>query len=162
VNITYKEVQASTASTVIGRPHIASIIVEKGYAPSKKQAFQQYLTDDSPAFVAKEIIPPEEACQTILAAGGLPVLAHPWQSRKKISIQEIEQLLIKMIPLGLKGLEVYYPGLIRTQITQLRDLAKHYKLYITGGSDFHGSNRPDVNIGDAAVPAKLLKQFGVK
>ncbi|MFH1428580.1 MAG: PHP domain-containing protein [Candidatus Margulisiibacteriota bacterium] len=166
-DITYEEVLSNVHGKVAGRPHIAMTMVKKGFAGSIDEAFHKYLHDRGPAYVSKEIILPEEAFSIIKQAGGVSCLAHPWVLKYNISKDELKIIIEEMVSAGLQGIEVYYgKGTAighryshKEQVRFLLKLAKEYKLVVTGGSDFHGDNRPDINLGQANVPAELLKQF---
>ncbi|MFC1478642.1 PHP domain-containing protein [Candidatus Margulisiibacteriota bacterium] len=166
-DITYEEVLANVCGKVAGRPHIAMTMVQKGMVASINEAFRKYLHDGGPAYVPKEIISPEEAFSVIKQAGGVSCLAHPWTLKYNISQDELTKIVEEMVSAGLQGIEVYYGrGTAighryshKEQVRFLLGLAKEYKLIVTGGSDFHGDNRPDIELGQANVPAELLKQF---
>jgi len=144
--ITYDEVVRHAGNDVVGRPHIAAVMLEKGFVRSTQAAFDRYLGRDAAAFVSKRIFAPDRAIGLIATAGGLPVLAHP----RTLDIRTDEafrRLLSPLIGCGLRGIEAYYP------VHEPRDTARYcayaaeFDLLVTGGSDFHGANKPDIALG---------------
>lgn len=122
------------AEGALGRPHIARILIEKGYAPSMQDAFTNYLT---PCNVPKEYLPFEVAVKEIIRIGGVPVLAHP-QSMSR-SREELAQILRAMSQQGLGGIEAFNTMGFDGDEGFLRQLACSLDLAVTGGSDFHGT-----------------------
>lgn len=120
----------------IGRPHIASLLVHKGYAKNIDEAFRRYLRDGGPAYVEGHKLSAAETITTITRAGGLAVLAHP--AKIDLSVKKLKQLIADLTGLGLTGIEVYYPRHSIKDIKKLKKLALDNNLLVTGGSDFHG------------------------
>jgi len=114
---------------VIGRPHIAQALVDAGHVDTVRSAFQQYLAKGRPAYVERYKLSPTQALKTILAAGGVPVLAHPGR---------VLAYIPRLVRAGLAGLEAYYPTHPEPEQLFLANLAKKHNLIVTGGSDFHG------------------------
>jgi len=143
--ITIEEVEREAGGEIIGRPHIAKALVRKGYVKSIQEAFEYYLSDGKPAYIKKEKLTPQEAIQTILTAGGLPVLAHP----KYLALNQdrLGKLIDQLVQWGLKGIEVYYSAHSVGETRRYLALAKKYELLVSGGSDFHGINKPDIRLG---------------
>lgn len=130
---------------VITRAHMASWLVEQGYVRDRNTAFSKYLGDHAPCFVPKEEVSPSEAVGLILDHGGVPVLAHPLLyalSRKQLNL-----LLEELTGTGLKGIETFYSMNHGNDEYFVRSLAHKYGLLLTGGSDFHGKNKPDITLG---------------
>lgn len=121
---------------VIARPHFARVMLESGYVAEIQEAFDRYL--DTPEFqtIDRPKPHPREAIQTIRQAGGIPVLAHPFQL--KLGERDLPSLLRELKEYGLGGLECYYSTHTAQQTEMLLALAEQYGLCITGGSDFHG------------------------
>ncbi len=124
----------------IGRPHIAAVLVRKGYVSSAQQAFDKYLAQGAPAYFDKERLTAKQAIESIHAAGGVAVLAHPFQLRTNNDAQ-LEQIIKNLADLGLDGLEVLHSDHDESWITKISALADRYNLLKTGGSDFHGHNK---------------------
>jgi 3',5'-nucleoside bisphosphate phosphatase len=148
VSITMKEVENEAGGNVVGRPHIAAILVRKGYVSSIKQAFDKYLAPGGLAYFDKERLTPAIAVGKIIEAGGIPVLAHPIQLRY-LNEAELERIVKDLIDLGLAGIEVMHSDHGPELVEKYTRLADRYKLLKTGGSDFHGSNKTRIQLGDA-------------
>jgi 3',5'-nucleoside bisphosphate phosphatase len=147
VSITMDEVEAEAGGNVVGRPHIAAILVRKGYVGSMQQAFDKYLAPGGLAYFDKERLSPKQALQMILDSGGLPVLAHPVQLRTENDAQ-LERIVKDLVDLGLAGVEVIHSDHDAKLVAKYEALADRYKLLKTGGSDFHGNNKP-IELGTA-------------
>lgn len=145
INISLCEVQAGNPDTVITRAHFARILLEKGYVKSMDQAFKKYLSYTGPYCPRKEKITPEHAMKMLGNCGASPVLAHPYQYH--LGDKKTEELVSFLKELGLHGLEVYHSSNNQYESGKLKKLAKKYQLFPTGGSDFHGSNKPDIDLG---------------
>lgn len=130
---------------VITRAHFAAYLLERGAVSSVKEAFDRYLGDGKPCFVPKEGVTCQEAVECILEAGGHPVLAHPPQYR--LGYEALERLVTRLISWGLQGIETVYSTYTLQQERELRSLAAKYGLHMTGGSDFHGAVKPDIDLG---------------
>ena len=149
---------AALAAKPIGRPHIAAILLRKGYVSSIKQAFEKYLAPGGLAYFDKERLSPRRALEMILESGGLPVLAHPVQLRAQNDAQ-LDRAVKDLVDLGLAGIEVLHSDHTPEWVEKCERLAGKYGLLKTGGSDFHGSNKKDISLGLAAgwrVPREYL------
>ena len=162
VAISMDELLNEVGGGQIGRPNIASLMVKKGYVESIKEAFDKYLGKGKPAYLDKYRIDCSKAIEVILGAGGIPVIAHPFLLNPK-NIEDIEELVITLKAMGLKGIEVYYPEHSQDNISKLEDIANRHKLLMTGGSDFHGSLKPEIKMGsgkgDLFVPYILYEKL---
>jgi predicted metal-dependent phosphoesterase TrpH len=158
LDVTYEEVRALAGTDSVGRPHIARLLMDKQYASSAKDAFDRFLAEGRPAYVARELPVPADAIAWIRAAGGVAVLAHPTWA--KVSGEGLSRLLISLKTEGLGGIEVHYSTHTKRQTREYLDLAKRLDLLVTGGSDFHGITKPDIEVGigrgDLKVPQRLL------
>ncbi len=156
-----EEVTALAAGGVVGRPHIARVMVDKGYVASVEEAFEKYLANGRPAYFRKDKLTPEEGISEIFRAGGVPVLAHPIYLY--MNIEQLDHLLGQLVEIGLKGIEAYYTDNTEKQTADLLMLAEKHHLLVTGGSDFHGSFKPDIEIGRGRgglrVAYNLLQQL---
>lgn len=128
-----ERVKEHARGEVVGRPHIADAMIEKGYVSSREEAFEKYLDHGRPAYVSRYKFPPREAIELIKGCGGLAVLAHP-------GLIDDPTLVAEVIAMGVDGLEVYYPQHSDVQTSYYLRLAEENGLLITGGSDFHGPN----------------------
>lgn len=132
----------------IGRPHIAAILLRKGYVSSIKQAFDKYLAPGGLAYFDKERLAPHVALQMIHDSGGVAVLAHPVQLRYTNDAQ-LETVVKDLVDHGLAGLETIHSDHDDQLVEQYTAIAKRYGLVTTGGSDFHGTNKKDIDLGTA-------------
>jgi hypothetical protein len=161
IDITYEEVRALAGTESVGRPHIARVLMEKGVVATAKEAFDLWLADGRPAYVPRELPAPSEAIQWIKAAKGLPVLAHPtWV---KTTEGTLTDLVRRLKAEGLAGVEVHYSTHTPRQTREYLALAKQLDLLVTGGSDFHGITKPDIDVGigkgSLHVPDSLLDKL---
>lgn len=135
INISISTEEININKSSIGRPHIANALVEKGYATTVKNAFNQYLIKGKPAYVDRYKLNYKEALGLIKDSGGISVLAHPGEIYKG---EKIENIIKEFKVYGLKGIEVFHPSHSTTEINDYYNLAKKYSILITGGSDCHG------------------------
>lgn len=152
--LTYDEVVQASGGGQVGRPHMAQVLLEKGYVKSIKEAFDKYLGKGAPAYLDKFRLGAAEAISMISDAGGIPVLAHPFTLYCKSS-EELDALVKNLVHQGLQGLEVYYSEHDKRQMSSYQLLAKRYHLSITGGSDFHGKNMKGIDLGTGRGNLKI-------
>lgn len=146
VRLSYDEVKRVAGEGTVGRPHFAQVLVEKGYVKNEDQAFNKYLKRGASAYVEKKRLDPQEGIHLIKDAGGIAVLAHPFTTDGIVD-REMEQFICRFRQLGIEGIEALYPLHTHQQTLQLQEIAKKYKLLITGGTDFHGKQKPHVRLG---------------
>ena len=148
-------------SKSISRSHVANAMVKKGYFESYKSAFISYLVKDKPAYVKGYKIHYKEAIKAIKDAGGIAILAHPGQIHKGMLV---ESFVRELKYCGLRGIEVYHPSHSCEEINKFYNMAKKYKLLITGGSDYHGKCCYKENyIGSFGIKEdKLIKGINIK
>ena len=162
IDISLDEIADEFGEGQLGRPHIAQIMVKKGFVKSINEAFDKYLGTDRPAYVDKYRFDCARAIEIILAAGGIPVLAHPFFLDIK-NKDRFEDLIVKLKEIGLKGIEVYYSEHSPDLTAFYAEIANRYGLLMTGGSDFHGSVKPDIQMGsgrgDLFVPYRLYENL---
>jgi len=145
-DITLDEVERRFGARQTGRPHIAELLVEKGYVSDFRRAFDLYLGKNKPAYVDKFKISCSEAIRLIIDAGGVPVLAHPGL----IEFQhphDLDTFVNMLVEDGLAGIEVYYPGHDSALRRYLSEIVHRKGLVATGGSDFHGRFNKGVDLG---------------
>jgi len=159
-DIDYSEVARLAGNEVVGRPHFARVMVQKGYASSIQDAFDRFLKKDAAAYVEKARLTPADSIALIHQAGGVAVLAHPYQLNLS-SYKDAEELIGELAQVGLDGLEAVYSRHDAAQRTRYAEIASRHGLLVTGGSDYHGSYKPDIEIvtglGDLEVPYELLE-----
>ncbi len=161
MDITLEDVLTEANGAVVGRPHIASVMLKKNYVRSIEDAFSKYLKRGGRAYVEKDTLPPEHAIGLIRAAGGVAVLAHPTFLYLKPAAEK--KFFQRLVDGGLGGVETYYSRHNEQDTRHYLDMAKHYDLVPTGGSDFHGATKPDVHLGiglgNLKVPYEVLDQL---
>ena len=158
VHITYEEVKHLAGTDSVGRPHIARLLMQKGHVKTAKEAFDRYLAEGAAAYVPRELPSPAEAIAMIRAARGVAVLAHPsWLDRS----EGIYKICAQLKAEGLTGVEVFYSTHRPEQTAHYLETARRLNLLMTGGSDFHGLTKPDIEVGigrgQLKVPTKLLE-----
>jgi predicted metal-dependent phosphoesterase TrpH len=161
IDITMNEALAEAKGGVLGRPHIAAILVGKGVVKTIKQAFDEYLGQGGKAYFDKERLSPRDAIGRIRQADGFPVVAHPIQLRTANDAQ-LQQVIKDLVDLGLAGIEVIHSDHGPAEVEKYTGLADRYNLLKTGGSDFHGTNKKDINLGLAngrRVPKQWMDEL---
>jgi len=160
IDISLDEVVAASGKAQIGRPHIGSLLLQKGIVQSMDEAFDLYLGRGKPAYIEKSVIPSKTALDVIRSAGGVSVLAHPGLIEIKNS-RPFEELIAELVSLGLNGIEVFYPNHTHSQTTYFSHLAERFNLLVTGGTDFHGAISPDIGLGvgrgNFSVPYRIYE-----
>lgn len=144
-DISMEDLQHGNPDTVITRAHFARVLTEKGYVQSMDKAFSKYLQYGGRYCNRKEVVTPEESMELLRLAGAWPCLAHPMQYH--MGYEQIKTLVLELKAMGLKGLEVYHSSQNPLQSSKLNEMAKQLGLLPSGGSDFHGRNKPDIEIG---------------
>lgn len=160
IPLTLEELRRLNPDTVITRAHFAKYLIEHHHVKNSEEAFKRYLNYDAPCFVPREYMQPELAISLILQAGGIPVLAHPLLY--KLPPAELEALIKRLKNAGLAGLEVYYPSNTGFDEQICYSLANRFDLLMTGGTDFHGANKPNLYLGTGRnhnlnIPDTLLE-----
>jgi len=162
IKLSLSEIRKEAGECQLGRPHIAQQMIKKGFVQSISEAFDKYLAKGSPAYVDKYRVDCDRAIEVILNAGGIPVLAHPVLLKIK-NDAVLEKLITRLKEMGLKGIEVFYPEHTPDLVARYTEIAKQHELLITGGTDFHGSNKPGINMGSGrgnfSVPYKVYEQL---
>ncbi len=145
--ISFEDVEAEAAPNAsLGRPHVGKVLIRKGIVSDIEAAFRTFLRRGTPGYVPSTHITPHEAIDVILAAGGIPVLAHPGRLRDESIIGELAQR-------GLRGIEVFYPTHDANRVHHFREIARRYGLVMTGGSDFH-----DIRYNTRGVGMEVAKE----
>ncbi len=136
-----------------GRPHVARALVRSGAVSSVKEAFDRYIDFRGPAYVSHYKLEPAEAVQLINEASGIAVYAHPAVSNR-------DEMIGNLVPAGLKGLEVFYPGYTPEQVMKYKNIADKNGLLLTGGTDFHGENSGrEVKLGNVTIPDEMADKL---
>lgn len=141
-----------SGKSTVGRMHIARALVKEGRVKSLPEAFRKYIGDDSPAYVSGFRFSVQEVIKIIKDAKGVAVLAHPY-------ILHNDDLIKEFYGYGLQGLEVYYPEHSQSMVNFYLGLAKELNLLVTGGTDFHGSAKPEIKLGMIKIPMELVEKL---
>jgi predicted metal-dependent phosphoesterase TrpH len=145
VDIKIEEVEA-IGKTMAGRPHFARLMVQKGYVATSQEAFDRYIAEDGAAFVERDEVPLDEGIARMREAGGKSVLAHPVRLGRRIEAEE-RAWISEAAALGLDGIEVQHSDHNAAAAAKYGALAATLRLLPTGGSDYHGSFKPNIRLG---------------
>ncbi len=162
IDIRIEEVEA-LGKKMAGRPHFARIMVQKGYTANTREAFDKYLDESAPGYVDRDEPSLEEGIGRIAESGGISSLAHPIRLGKRNHDDE-ERLIARMCDLGLQAIEAFHSDHSAGDIQRYLALSKKYGVKVTGGSDFHGENKPNVLLGrgfngNLNVPTSVLDEL---
>lgn len=141
IDITLPEVKSFAHGTV-NRVHICNAMMKKGYIHSVQEGFEKYVGDHCPAYVERKVVTLEEACEAIHKDNGIAVIAHPYEYDALEPIDSFLEEIIDMID----GIECFHPSATPSQRLHLKDIAQAHNKIVTGGSDYHGSNKPDISL----------------
>jgi len=144
---------------VLGRPHLAALLVERGACPTMRDAFSRFLGRGRPGYVSRRVSPLDDAIRVIHGAGGVAIWAHPLTTGS-LSVVKFQRLATDYATRGLDGVEAFYPEFTPHQVRTVIQVAAEAHLLLSGGSDFHGEHIPDIAMGtgygDLHVPATIL------
>ena len=161
IPITMDELTDSNPDTVVTRAHFARWLIDHNFVSTTNDAFTKYLDTNSKFYVPREYITPEEGIDIIRKSGGIAILAHPLHY--KLEEKELESLIGRLKDAGLSGIEVMYSNHIGQDEAYVRKLANKFDLLPSGGSDFHGANKPAIDIGkgrgNLAIPYEYLENL---
>lgn len=143
IDMTFEEVEqeAGGPGAQIGRPHFAAVLVRHGAVPDYQTAFDEYLAKGAKAYISRKLYKPIEAIELMRSAGVVPVLAHPFTLQ--LSSEEAASFVRELAEAGLVGIEGYHGDQTLEEQKPYRELAETLGLVVSGGSDYHGSMRPD-------------------
>ena len=161
LHITLDEVAANAGGEIITRAHFANVLLKKDYIARKEDAFSRYISPGLPGYAEREFLTPELCIQTIKEAGGAAVLAHP--TLYKLNMTQLEELCEELIPYGLDGIECQYSTYSAAETKAITALAEKFHLLPSGGSDFHGKNKPNIHLGSGksnlAIPYAFWEEL---
>lgn len=161
ISITVEALRKEEPDAVITRAHFAKFLTENGYVRTKSEAFEKYLDVSTPYYVPREYIAPSEAVSLIKNAGGIAVLAHPLLYES--TLEGTQELIAHAVQSGIEGIEAVYSSNTNSDEQLARSYAAKYQLLITGGSDYHGSNKPMIHLGtgkgNLKIPYYLLERL---
>lgn len=152
VSIEPAEVLAKAEGAALGRPHVAAVLVERGFVSNTNEAFNRYLAEGQAAYIPKYKISPSDAIDYVHRAGGLAFMAHPG-----IFLESMEEML-ELVAQGFDGVEVYHPQHNATRIRDLEAMAEERGLLVSGGSDYHGFPGRDV-LGGQDISYALVERI---
>jgi predicted metal-dependent phosphoesterase TrpH len=153
VEISLEEVQAKGRS-MTARPHFAKVLIEKGYVATIEEAFRQYLDESAKGYVQRQEVPMHEGIERVKKAGGITSLAHPIRVSRRVERSdshgkhdELDQWVAELRDMGLGAIEVFHSDHRPLDVARFLDMARRSELAVTGGSDFHGANKPRIELG---------------
>lgn len=145
IDVDYEELKLDNPDAVITRAHFASYMEKKGIVKQRRDAFDKYIGDNCKYYIPREKVTPEMAISLILESDGIPVLAHPILYH--MSEARLDTLVSQLKVAGLMAIEALYSTYAISDERKIRALAKKYHLLLSGGSDFHGENKPGIDLG---------------
>lgn len=158
VELSIEEVLEEAGGGSVGRPHLAAVLLRKGYVSSIQEAFDTWLAKGRPAYFERERLSPEESISLARASGAVSVLAHP--GTLSMETAELDSFVAELASMGLDGIEAEYARYERHQRDTYHQLAEKHGLCSTGGSDYHGDYKPGLamgtGLGDLKVPDDYL------
>ena len=161
IDITFEKLCDENPGAVITRAHYAAYLFNHGYVADRAEAFAKYVGDDCPYYVPREKVTPSQAVNLILQAGGVPILAHP--PLYHMEKERLDSLVGQLKEDGLMGIESIYSSYSAQEERDMFRLAKKYNLLPSGGSDFHGENKPGLDLGcgygKLFVPEEMLNNI---
>lgn len=161
IPVTYDDLKKEYPDCVITRAHYAKYMLKNGWIKSMAEAFERYIGDNCPCFVPRKKVTPIEAVLFIRKAGGLSILAHP--TLYHMGDEALNELISPLVSAGLSGIEAIYSTYTMQDERRMKNLAAKYSLLISGGSDFHGSAKPKLDLGcgygSLLVPFSVLENL---
>lgn len=160
-SITMEDLKKRSPDSVISRAHVAKYLVETGQAPDISYLFANYIGEGCCCYIDRPKISPTEAVRLIRGAGGLCVLAHPVMYQ--LTDDELNQMIQEMKSEGMCGIEAIYSENTPEDEAHFRELTADFGLLVSGGSDFHGANKPHIKLGvgkgGLRIPYSILQAF---
>lgn len=157
LKIDLKEVEEEATGSIVSRAHICNVMLRKGYGHKKGEIFRQYLGSKGAAYVEKENSNPFEIVKLIKRSKGIAILAHPGLIRE--SREKVEKLIDILKENGLDGIEAIYSNYSAEETSYYKNLAERKSLIISGGSDYHGGNRVEVELGQVYLNDDEMKKL---
>lgn len=161
IDISLEKMQADFGDAVLTRAHFARYLAEHGYVSQMWDAFRTHIGPDCKYYVPRTKVTPVEVTELLCRFQGIPILAHPLQYH--LTETQLKNLLSDLCDAGLMGMEVYYSTYSPEQTAYLADLAREFDLLPSGGSDFHGANKPTIALGSGqnnlAIPYEILEHL---
>ncbi len=151
MDIPYSRVLEVAGKSPVARPHIAHVMVEKGYVSSVEESFEKYIGDNGPAYYPKILYTPSDVISMIKKYRGISILAHPGRLP--------EEMVKEIIDMGVDGIEVFYPEHTEETVERLKKLARDRGLLITGGSDCHGGLKGKEYLGEVKLDYVYVEEM---
>lgn len=162
IAVRFERVVELAAGAPIGRPHIATAVLETGAVDDEREVYDRYLADGGPAYVEKHAVHPVRAVELLVGSGGVAVLAHPGLDGPRDGVGGVEPELIEaMAAAGMVGLEVEHPDHTERQRLRYLDVARSLELIVTGGSDYHGDGKQQ-HLGERTTPREVVEQLALR
>ena len=162
MDITYDEILREAGGGSVGRPHFAAVMERKGYVSDFGAAFDEYLANGRPAYVARDRLDPDEAIDLALASRAVPIVAHP-HTLGLNTASEVAETYSRLAEWGLIGMECYYGEYDHATQQGLAGTIEHFDLLPSGGSDFHGNYKAGLELGvgrgQLSVPESVLENL---
>lgn len=161
IPVTLEDARAEAqGAAIVSRVHFARALTARGYTSSVQDAFARYLGRGKPAWVERPLLSAEDAIRLIRGAGGVASAAH----LHHIGLPDdgVCAFLASLIPCGLSALEGYYTEYTEQQTHMYQTMAAELGLALSGGSDYHGGNKPDIRLGRLMVPETLLDSLAAR
>jgi len=160
INICIEDLEKNAGGKIITRAHYANILTEKGYVQNNAEAFNKYIGSGKPGYVKRETLSPKYCIEIIRSSGGIPVLAHA--TLYGFNYLDIFNIVGELVRYGLMGLETMYSTYTGKQAYEMLKICEYYNLLESGGSDFHGDNKPDIKIGKGKGNLEIPQEFAEK
>lgn len=161
IRISRDQMIEAFGDTLWTRAHFARYLEQQGYVEHMWDAFQTYIGDHCPYYVPRQKTSPFHVVRLIRKAGGIPVLAHPFQYH--LDEEGLCILIRSLKQAGLLGIEAIYSTHSQSQENEIRKLARNFGLCVSGGSDFHGAHKPDIDLGcgkgNLRIPYEILERL---
>jgi predicted metal-dependent phosphoesterase TrpH len=145
MDISKDEVREQARGESVGRPHIASVMLRRGHVSCVQEAFKRYLGYNGKAYLPKEVLHPREAVRALVEAGATVCLAHPML--RKYPSGWLQAFTAKLVDYGLTAIEVWHSEHSEADVRACLSLARRFNLGVSGGSDYHGANKPGIALG---------------
>jgi predicted metal-dependent phosphoesterase TrpH len=146
MQVTLEEIEAEARGESVGRPHVAAVLLHKGYVSSNQEAFDRYLAKGKPAYIDRDRLSAADGIDLIQEAGGVAVFAHPgiykWDGP-----DDLRRTVAEFAEMGIVGLEAFYSDHTPEDERRITTLADEFGLLVTGGTDFHGKAKPEFELG---------------
>lgn len=161
IHIDHADVVAESGGGVVGRPHIAALLVERGHVPTMADAFDRWLGTGRPGYVARKRLDTPEAIDLARRSGAVPVIAHP--HTLGVAAADFRAAFEELAGVGLGGIEAHYAEYEQPMRDHLAGICRTLGIVATGGSDYHGRYKPGLAVGvgrgDLRVPDDVVDQI---